>query len=152
LLPATRANICPDFNPGPCSHAATNRIVNGDKYAVAPSPATSLFDRRTTTVPDPSSAGSMSSISNDTSSSVCHSCSNGAARYWPLLPLKMAAVKTDKRFVEYLLDLSDDVTGRTIEALRRAAFQGLADKSSKVELSQLQHVGARMPSVIGRRP
>jgi hypothetical protein len=38
-------------------------------------------------------------------------------------------VEIDKRFVEYLLELSDGVTGRIIEVLRRAAFQGLADKS-----------------------
>jgi hypothetical protein len=41
-------------------------------------------------------------------------------------------VEIDKRFVEYLLELSDGVTGRIIEILRRAAFQGLADKSQKV--------------------
>lgn len=67
------------------------------------------------------------------------------------LPLKKAAVEIDKRFVEYLLELSDCVTGRIIEVLRRAAFQGIADKSQKVGLQQLQHIGARMPAVIGRR-
>jgi hypothetical protein len=49
----------------------------------------------------------------------------------------------DKRFVEYLLELSDGVSGRIFEVFRRAAFQALVDKSSKVELLQLQHVGAR---------
>lgn len=67
------------------------------------------------------------------------------------LPLKKAAVGIDKRFVEYLLKLSDRVTGRVIEILRRAAFRAIADKSQKVGLQQLQYVGARMPSVIGRR-
>jgi hypothetical protein len=38
-------------------------------------------------------------------------------------------VEIDKRFVEYLLELSDGVTGRIIEALRRGAFQAIADKS-----------------------
>jgi hypothetical protein len=46
-----------------------------------------------------------------------------------------------------LVTISDGVTGRIIEVLRRAAFQGLADK---LGLQQLQHVGARMPSVIDR--
>src|SRR5450631_2780461 len=73
------------------------------------------------------------------------------AGYLALLPLKKAAEEIDKRFVEYLLALSDGVTGRIIEVLRRAAFQALADKSQKVGLQQLQYVGARMPSVIGRR-
>jgi len=73
------------------------------------------------------------------------------AGYLALLPIKKAAAEIDKRFVEYLLELSDGVTGRIIEVLRRAAFQALADKSQKVGLSQLQHVGAKMPSVIGRR-
>jgi hypothetical protein len=74
------------------------------------------------------------------------------AGYLALLPFKKATAKIDKRFVEYLLELSDGVTGRIIEVLRRAAFQALVDKSSMVGLSQLQYVGARMPSVIGRRP
>ncbi len=73
------------------------------------------------------------------------------AGYLALLPLKKAAVEIDKRFVEYLLELSDGVTGRIIEVLRRAAFQAIADKTQKVGLQQLQYVGARMPSVIGRR-
>jgi hypothetical protein len=71
---------------------------------------------------------------------------------WDSHPLKdRAFARRTKRFVEYLLELSDGVTGRIIEVLRRAAFQALADKSQKVGLQQLQHVGARMPSVIGRR-
>jgi hypothetical protein len=73
------------------------------------------------------------------------------AGYLALLPLKKAAVEIDKRFVEYLLELSDGVTGRIIEILRRAAFQAIADRSQKVGLQQLQYVGARMPSAIGRR-
>ena len=67
------------------------------------------------------------------------------------MALKKAAVEIDKRFVEYLLELSVGVTGRIIEILLRAAFQGLADKSQKVGLPHLQYVGARMPSVISRR-
>jgi hypothetical protein len=44
----------------------------------------------------------------------------------PLPPLKKAAAETDKRLVEDLLELSDGVTGRIIEVLRRAAFQAIA--------------------------
>lgn len=73
------------------------------------------------------------------------------AGYLALLPIKKAAVEIDKRFVEYLLELSDGVTGRIIDILRRAAFQGFTDKSKRVGLPQLQYVGARMPAIIGRR-
>jgi hypothetical protein len=41
------------------------------------------------------------------------------AGYLSLLPIKKAVVEIDKRFVEYLLELSDGVTGRIIEVLRR---------------------------------
>jgi AAA+ superfamily predicted ATPase len=67
------------------------------------------------------------------------------AGYLSLLPIKRAVVEIDKRFVEYLLELSDGVTGRIIKVLRRAAYQGIADKSQKVGLPQLQYVGARIP-------
>jgi hypothetical protein len=53
--------------------------------------------------------------------------------------------------VEYLRELSEGVTGRIIEVLRRAALQGIADKTQKVGLVQLQAVGAKMPSVVGQR-
>jgi hypothetical protein len=66
------------------------------------------------------------------------------------LPLKKAAVEIDKRFVEYLLELSDGVTGRIIEVLRRAAYQAIADKSQRVGLQQLQYMGA--PHAISHWP
>ncbi len=53
--------------------------------------------------------------------------------------------------MEYLLELSEGVTGRIIDVLRRAALQGIADKTQKVGLVQLQVVGAKMPSVVGQR-
>jgi hypothetical protein len=52
--------------------------------------------------------------------------------------IKKAAVEIGKRFVKYLLELSESVTGRInrgIEVLRRAAFQGLSDKYQKVGYS-----------------
>jgi hypothetical protein len=54
------------------------------------------------------------------------------ASYLSLLPIEKAVVEIDKRFVEYLLELSDGVIGRIIEIRRRAAYQAIADKSRKV--------------------
>jgi hypothetical protein len=65
--------------------------------------------------------------------------------------LKTAAAEIDKRFAEYLLELSDGVTGRIIDVLRLAALQGIVDKSQRVGLQQLQYVGAHVPSAIGQR-
>jgi hypothetical protein len=73
------------------------------------------------------------------------------AGYLALLPIKRSPTAIDKKFVEYLLELSEGVTGRIIEVLRRAALQGIADKTQKVGLVQLQAVGAKMPSVVGQR-
>lgn len=41
--------------------------------------------------------------------------------YLSLLPVKSSDVELDTRFVEYLLELSDGVTGRFVEVLRRTA-------------------------------
>jgi hypothetical protein len=62
------------------------------------------------------------------------------AGYLALLPIKRSPAAIDKRFVEYLLELSEGVTGRIIEVLRRAALQGIADKTQKVTLVQLPSV------------
>jgi hypothetical protein len=79
------------------------------------------------------------------------SCVGSLRDTLPCCRSKWLPWKLISRFVEYLLELSNGVTGRIIEVLRRAAFQAIADKSQKVGLQQLQYVGARMPSVIGRR-
>jgi len=73
------------------------------------------------------------------------------AGYLALLPIKRSSAAIDKRFVEYLLELPEGVTSRIIDVLRRAALQGIADKTQKVGLVQLQVVGAKMPSVVGQR-
>ena len=73
------------------------------------------------------------------------------AGYLALLPIKRSPAAIDKKFVEYLLELSEGVTGRIIEVLRRAALQGIADKTQRVGIIQLQAVGAKMPSVVGQR-
>jgi hypothetical protein len=72
------------------------------------------------------------------------------AGYLSLLPIKKSDVEIDRRFVEYLLELSEGV-GRIIEVLRRAAYQAISGRSKKVGLAQLHYVGARMPAVIGRK-
>jgi AAA+ superfamily predicted ATPase len=73
------------------------------------------------------------------------------AGYLAMLPVKKSSTPIDRRFVEYLLELSGGVTGRIIEVLRRAAYQALTDKSQSVGVEQLQFVGARMPAVVGQR-
>jgi hypothetical protein len=73
------------------------------------------------------------------------------AGYLALLPIKRSPAAIDKRFVEYLLELSEGVTGRIIDILRRAALQGIADETQRVGLVQLQVVGAKTPSVVGQR-
>ena len=45
------------------------------------------------------------------------------AGYLTLLPLKKAAVEIDKRFVEYLLELSDGVTGRITKSFGAPPFR-----------------------------
>jgi uncharacterized protein (TIGR02391 family) len=66
-------------------------------------------------------------------------------------PINRSPAAIDKRFVEYLLELSEGVTSRIIEVLRRAALQGISDKTQKVTLIQLQVFGAKKPSVVGQR-
>ncbi len=78
-LPTTRAKIGPDFSWDASNHAATNRIVSGDKYAVAPSPTVSVFERRMSMLPDPSPISSMSSILRFTNSSRRHIVSYATA-------------------------------------------------------------------------
>ena len=58
------------------------------------------------------------------------------AGYLALLPIKRSPAAIDKRFVEYLLELSEGVTGRIIEVLRRGALHGIADKTQKVTIIQ----------------
>lgn len=57
----------------------------------------------------------------------------------------------DKRFVEYLLELTDGVTGRIIDVLRRGATHSLTLRSKTIGLEELQHVGARLPTIMNQR-
>ena len=69
----------------------------------------------------------------------------------PLRPISAEISPITTGFVEYLLELSEGVTGRIIEVLRRAALQGIADKTQRVSLVQMQVVGAKMQYVVGQR-
>jgi Bacterial TniB protein len=69
------------------------------------------------------------------------------AGYLALLPIKKTPKAIDKRFVEYLLELADGVTGRIIEVLRRAATHSLTLRSKSMGLEALQNVGGRLPAV-----
>jgi hypothetical protein len=73
------------------------------------------------------------------------------AGYLALLPVRRAPGAINKQFVEYLLELTDGVTGRLIDVLRRAAVQATADRSRRVGLEQLQYVGARLPTIISQK-
>ena len=74
------------------------------------------------------------------------------AGYLALLPVRRTPSSFNKQFVEYLLKLTDGVTGRVIGVLRHAAVQAIADRTRRVGLDQLQHVGARLPTIIGQPP
>ena len=65
--------------------------------------------------------------------------------------VRRAPVAIDKRVVGYLVELTDGVTGRIVDVLRRAAMQAVADRTGKVGLEQLQFVSARLPTIIGQK-
>jgi hypothetical protein len=56
----------------------------------------------------------------------------------------------DWRFIEYVLLLTDGVTGRNIDLLRRIA-DGLEHKSRSVGIDQLLIAGAHVPAIINQR-
>jgi len=68
-----------------------------------------------------------------------------------MLPIRKAPAAVDRRFVEYLLELTDGVTGRVIDVLRRAATHAQTLRYKMVGLDELQYVGARLPTIISQR-
>ena len=52
----------------------------------------------------------------------------------------------DRRFIGYVLELTDGVTGRVVDLLHRAALHALTMRSQRIGLAVLQHVGARLPT------
>lgn len=73
------------------------------------------------------------------------------AGYLTLLPVRRAPAAIDKRFVEYLVELTDGVTGRIVDVLRRGATHAMAERSARVGLEELQFVGARLPTIVGQK-
>jgi hypothetical protein len=73
------------------------------------------------------------------------------AGYLALLPIRKMPKAVDKRFIEYLLELTDGVTGRIIDVLRRAASHTLTLRSKIMGLDERQYVGARLPTIISQR-
>jgi hypothetical protein len=56
------------------------------------------------------------------------------AGHLALIPVRWSSAAIDKRFVEYLLELADGVTGRVIDVLRRTALQALTNGNGRVGL------------------
>ena len=66
------------------------------------------------------------------------------------LPVQMAADTLDQRFMEYLLSLTNGVTGRITDLLKGAAYEALSAKSKYLGLDQLMTAGSRLPSIINQ--
>ena len=66
------------------------------------------------------------------------------------LPVRMAPEAIDQRFVEYLLLLTDGVTGRITDLLKSAAIETLRTKANFLTLDQLMIAGGRMPNIINQ--
>ena len=73
------------------------------------------------------------------------------AGYLAMLPIRKNAAAIDQRFIEYVLALTDGVTGRIIDLLRRAAVDALGHKSKSVGIDQLLIAGAHLPVIINQR-
>jgi hypothetical protein len=70
--------------------------------------------------------------------------------YRAMLPIRRNPAAIDQRFIEYVLALTDGVTGRIIDLLRRAAG-ALGHKSKSVGIDQLLIAGAHLPAIINQR-
>jgi Cdc6-like AAA superfamily ATPase len=73
------------------------------------------------------------------------------AGYLAMLPIRKNSAAIDQRFIEYVLALTDGVTGRIIDLLRRAAVDALGHKSKSVGIDQLLIAGAQLPAIINQR-
>ena len=73
------------------------------------------------------------------------------AGYIRTLPVKSSPNDIDRRFLAYVLELTDGVTGRVVDLLRRAAIHAATMNSQRIGLEVLQHVGARLPTIISQR-
>jgi len=73
------------------------------------------------------------------------------AGYLAMPPIRKNSAAIDQRFIEYVLALTDGVTGRIIDLLRRAAVDALGHKSKSVGIDQLLIAGAHLPAIINQR-
>jgi hypothetical protein len=73
------------------------------------------------------------------------------AGYLAMLPVRKDPSAIDQRFIKYLLALTDGVTGRIIDLLRRAAIDALTQKSKSVGIDHLLVAGANLPAIINQR-
>jgi hypothetical protein len=73
------------------------------------------------------------------------------AGYLAMLPVRPATAAIDRRCIEHLLELTDGVTGRIIDVLRRAAAYAQTVGPKSVGLEELQYLGARLPAIISQR-
>ncbi len=73
------------------------------------------------------------------------------AGYLKTLPVRVPEAALDRRFIAYVLELTDGVMGRVVDLLRRAALHAMSTKSQRLNLDVLQYVGARLPIIIGQR-
>jgi hypothetical protein len=73
------------------------------------------------------------------------------AGYLSMLPVRKDPSAIDQRFIEYVLALTDGVTGRIIDLLRRAAVDALTQKSKSVGIDHLLVAGGNLPAIINQR-
>jgi hypothetical protein len=125
------------------NHCCNHRTVVRDRYATLPSPAWSVFDRRMTTVPDPSSAGSISSIDSDTNSSRRHIVSYATAtKARSRMSLKFRSSNSRNTAI------SDHTNPRAWRC--RAAIP--RDISFKLSFTSSDEVGSKTPAARCARP
>ncbi len=73
------------------------------------------------------------------------------AGYLRTLPVRSSPNTVDRRFLAYVLELTDGVTGRVVDLLRRTAIHAAATDSQRISLEVLQNVGSRLPTIISQR-
>ena len=67
-----------------------------------------------------------------------------------MLPIRRDARAIDQHFIQYLLEVTDGVTGRIIDLLRRAAINAAANKRKPVTIDQLLAAGATLPAIVNQ--
>jgi hypothetical protein len=121
----------------------SNRIVNGDKYAVAPFPVVSVFDLLIRMLPDPSPASAISSTNSDTNSSRLHIVSYATAtNARSLMSLKFRG-PTDKK---------SSISAQVSPCAWRCRAGALRPISFKASFTSSVAVGSKTPDARCARP